>query len=115
VPIAEPGDEQQVQDQVQHRHGDAQPQWSPRIAGGTQRRRQHEEQHHAEAEHEVDAQERQRLRPHFGGGVDQREQIRRREVADRRQHREHADGGDERLVDDAVDLVVIAGAGETCD
>ena len=83
-----------------------------RVAGGAQRRRQHEEQQHADAEHEVDAEERQRLGPHFGRGVDQREQERRREVADQRQHGEHPDRGDERLVDDAVDLVVIAGAGE---
>ena len=74
-----------VEDDRQHRHDDAEPQRGLRIAGGAERAAQHEEHEHAEDAHEHRAQERQRLRLDVRRRVHQAQQCRRRGVAERGQ------------------------------
>ena len=91
---------------------DAEPQRRLRIAGGAERAAQHEEHHHAEDAHEHRAQERQRLRLHLRRGVHQIAAGWRREPADRGQDDRQADRRQERLIDDAIDLVGLVRAGK---
>ena len=105
-----------VERDVQHRHQDAEAQRRARVARRSQRAAQHEEEQHADAEDEHRAQKRQRLGLDRGRRVHQIEQRRRQHVAERRQDDEREDeGGQERLVDGAVDLVGLVRAGEARD
>jgi hypothetical protein len=110
---AERRDEHQVERDRQHRHGDAEPERRARVAGGTEGAAQHEEHHEAEDPHEHGAEERQRLLPHFRGGVHHLEKRGRGGIADTGHQHGQREGGQERLIDDAVDLLGLVGAGET--
>ena len=114
---AEPADEDDVEHEVQHRHGDAEDHRRARVAGRAQRAAEHEEHHHAAAEHEHDAQETAAPRPSPSGAAFTRSSSHGDdEVADRRHDADRdADRRQERLVDRAVDLVLVAGAGEARD
>ena len=102
----------QVEDQVEQGHRHAQPERCAGVARGPQRRTEHEEQQHADAEHEIDAQERQRLRLHRRRGVDHVQQVGGQEIAERPHHRIHRHGGQKRLINRAVHLLGLAGADE---
>ena len=88
VPIAEPTvpnagigpnprNENRVEDEIEHRQDDAEHHRRSRVACRAQRATDHEEHHHAAAEHKHDAQERQRLGLYGGRRVHQIEQPRR--------------------------------------
>ena len=66
----QPANEDHVQYEVQHGHGDAEDHGRARIPSGAQRATKHKENEHAAAEEEHDAQERQCFCLYFGCGVD---------------------------------------------
>jgi hypothetical protein len=102
---AEHRDEDHVEGDRQHRHRDAEAQRCAGITSGAEGAAQHEEHHHAEDAHEHRAQERQRLRLHVGSRIHEDEQRLRREVPDHREDDRQSKRSQERLIDDAVDLV----------
>ena len=96
----------------QHRHDHAEPERRLRVAGGSERAAQHEEHQHPEDADEHRAQERQRLRLDVRRRVHQAQQRGRRGVADRGQKDRERSRGQERLIDDAVDLVGLIRSGK---
>ena len=110
---SEPPDEDEVEREIEHRHRDAEHHRRARITGRPQRRAQHEEHHHAADEDEHDAEERQRFGFDGRRGVDEIEQPRGCEIAERRHDAERQERrGEKRLVHGAVDFLGIACTGE---
>ena len=109
-------DQRQVEREVQDAEADAEPQRRLGVADRAERAAQHEEEHHAHAAGEDDAEVGQCFDLDVRRGVDQFQEVGRGEPADRRHHPEAEDqGGEERLIDDPVHLVGIALAGEARD
>jgi hypothetical protein len=107
------GNQHDIECDIQSGHPDAEPQWRARVAGRPKRASQHEEQQHAEAEHEHRPQERQGLRFDFRRGVDEIEQRWRKEVPGRRENEQRNDNGSQkRLIDGLVNFVGLVRSGE---
>jgi hypothetical protein len=109
---SESRDEDHVEQDRQRRHRRAEAERRTRVARRAKGSREEEEQHHAEDAEEHRPEERERQVLHLGRGVDDAQKGRRREVAGRRHQRRHPDRRQEGLVDDAVDLLGLVGAGE---
>ena len=113
---SEATNEQHVEGDVADRDREAKRERRAGVASGAQRTAQHEEQHHAEAEDEHDAQERQGFLQHLWRGVHQSEQPRGGEIADRRQHTDgQHHGQQERLRRGTVHPGLVTSAGEARD
>jgi hypothetical protein len=109
-------DQDDVEQDVQGGHQNAEPHRRPRVAGRPQRSAEHEEHEHADTRDEQDPDVRERLGLDFGCRIEQREQRGGRDVPDRRQHAEREQESDEqRLIHRPVDLVGLSGAGEPRD
>jgi hypothetical protein len=127
VPIADPfrterrdgteaANEDDVQQDVEHRHRHAEDHRRARISGRAQRAAQHEEDHGTARRHEHDAQEGQGFLLHRRRRVDEIEQPRRQEVTEGREDADgEADCDEEGLVHRPVHHLLVAGARVTGD
>ena len=106
-------DQDEVEHQVEHGGHDAEHHRRPGVPRGAERAAQHVEHQHPAAEQEHDAEEGERLRLHRGLRVHQVEQGGGEHIAEWRDHQDRqTDGGEERLVHGAVDLVGVSRTGE---
>ena len=104
--------QQHVQHNREHGHRHTQPHGCSRITSGPEGAAQHEKQHHAEDAKEHGAQERQRFGLHFGRGFHHVQQGRRGQVPHHRHDDRQPEGREKRLIDDAIHLLRLVGAGE---
>ena len=108
-----PGNQHDVQRDVEHGQRHAEPQRRAGVPGSAQRSAQHEEHQHADAEHEHRPKKRQGLGADLRCRMDEFEQIGRQQIAHRRHDAESQNNCcEERLINGAVDLVRLVRAGE---
>jgi hypothetical protein len=109
-------DQDHVERDVEHRENSAQVQRRARVTRRAERAADHEEHQHADAEQEQRAEVRQRLGLYRWTRVDEPQQRRREDVADRRENSDRQEQRREkRLVDRTVNLIGLVRAGEPGD
>ena len=112
----ESSDKHDIQDDVEAGHHQTETQRRPRVAGRPERAAHHEEDQHPDAEHEHGADVGQGLDLHLRRRVDHGEKPGREDIAKRREHADrHEHRRQEGLIDRTVDLIVVARTGEASD